>query len=268
MYKSFYGLTYDPFLKSIDAKEYFKSKDFGEALSRLEFLKNTKGFGLITGEPGVGKSFLLRYFVSTLNPNLFKPVYIPISTLTVMDFYRALCNGLGIIASHKKVNMFKQIQESIYTYYHSKNITPVIIVDEAQFLKNSVLDDLRIIFNFEMDSKDYAILILSGQTPFITQISRQPHEALRQRIMVNYYLKGLTKDETKEYIKSRLELAGCYEPIFTDNAYDLLYSSTNGSIRTLNSLVRMCLISGANEKLKSIDSEIVFTAQNELNIVA
>ena len=268
MFKSFYGLTSDPFLKSIETKEHFKSKDFNEALSRLEFLKNTKGFGLITGEPGVGKSFLLRYFVNSLNTNLFKPVYIPISTLTVMDFYRALCSGLGIIPSHKKVIMFKQIQESIYTYHQSKNITPVIIVDEAQFLKNSVLDDLRIIFNFEMDSKDYAILILSGQTPFITQISRQPHEALRQRIVVNYYLKGLTKDETKEYVKSILESCGCYEPIFTDSAYELLYSSSNGSIRTLNSLTRMCLISGANEKLKSIDSEVVFMAQNELNIVA
>jgi hypothetical protein len=68
----------------------------------------------------------------------------------------------------KKVQMFRQIQESIYTYYHSKNVTPVIIVDEAQFLKNSILDDLRIIFNFEMDSKDYSVLILAGQSPFLT----------------------------------------------------------------------------------------------------
>ena len=249
MFKAFYGLSYDPFLKSIETKDHFKSQDFNDALSRLEFLKSTKGFGLITGEPGVGKSFLLRYFVDSLNPNLFKPVYIPISTLTVMDFYRALCNGLGIIPAHKKVLMFKQIQESIYTYQHSKNITPVIIVDEAQFLTNSVLDDLRLIFNFEMDSKDYAILILSGQTPFITQISRQPHEALRQRIVVNFYLKGLTKDESKDYIKSRLGSAGCHEPIFTDSAYELLYSSTNGSVRTLNSLVRMCLISGRRSPL-------------------
>ncbi len=113
-----------------------------------------------------------------------------------------------------------------------------------------------------MDSKDYAILILSGQTPFISQISRQPpHEALRQRIVVNFHLTGLTKDETKEYIKSRLKLAGCFDQIFTDSAYELLYSSTNGSIRTLNSLVRMCLISGANEKLKSIDNELVFMAK-------
>ena len=105
---------------------------------------------------------------------------------------------------------FKQIQESIYTYHHMKNITPVIIVDEAQFLTNSVLDDLRLIFNFEIDSKDYAILVLAGQTPFITQLSRQAHEALRQRIVVNYCLHGLTKDETKEYVKSRLEKVGCF----------------------------------------------------------
>ena len=86
MYKAFYGLSGDPFLKSIETKEQFKFQGFTEAFSRLEFLKNTKGFGLITGEPGVGKSFLLRCFIDSLNPNLFKPVYIPISTLTVMDF--------------------------------------------------------------------------------------------------------------------------------------------------------------------------------------
>lgn len=91
------------------------------------------------------------------------------------------CNGLGVIPFHKKVGMFRQIQESIYMYRQCKNITPVIIIDEAQFLKNQVLDDLRIIFNFEMDSKDYAILILSGQIPFISQLSRQPHVIVNEK---------------------------------------------------------------------------------------
>ncbi len=266
MFKTFYGLSLDPFLKDLEVKNQFKSQDFSQALSRLEFLKNTGGFGLLTGEPGVGKSFLLRCFADTLNPNLFKRIYIPITTLTVMDFYRALCHGFGVAPDHKKILMFKQLQEAIYTSFHSKNITPVIIVDEAQFLKNSILDDLRIIFNFAMDSKDYAVLILAGQTPIVTQLSRQPHEALRQRILVNYCLKGLNKDETKEYILSRLKLADCHEPIFDEGAFDLLYSCTNGCLRPLNSLVRMCLVSGANQKLKSIDTEVVFQAQSELNI--
>ncbi|MEW9125240.1 MAG: hypothetical protein AB2421_21200 [Thermotaleaceae bacterium] len=144
----------------------------------------------------------------------------------------------------------------------------MIILDEAQFLKNSVLDDLRIIFNFDMDSKDYAILILSAQTPFISQISRQPHEALRQRIVINYCLRGFTKEETKDYILSRLAMAGCHEPIFTEDAYELLFSITNGYLRPLNALTRMSLIDGANHKFQSINSEAIFQAQTELNIIA
>ncbi|AJA46743.1 general secretion pathway protein A [Clostridium pasteurianum DSM 525 = ATCC 6013] len=266
MYKAFYGLTFDPFDKNLDLKYSFKSEDFSKAMNRLEFLKSVLGIGVITGEPGVGKSFLLRNFVDSLNPNLYKCVYIPISTLTVMDFYRALCDGLGIIHAQKKVTMFKQIQESIYTYSHSKNVIPVIIIDECQFLSNSILDDLRIIFNFHMDSKNYAMLILSGQPNFLLQLSRQVHEALRQRIIMNYCLKGLTHDECKPYITSMLKAAGCSEPIFTDDAFELIYSSTNGAIRPLNSLTRMCLISGANERLTSINSDTVYKSQSEIDL--
>lgn len=266
MYKAFYGLTFDPFDKSLDLKYNFKSQDFTQATSRLEFLKSILGIGVITGEPGVGKSFLLRNFVDSLNPNLYKCIYIPISTLTVMDFYRALCNGLGIMPAAKKVIMFKQIQESIYSYHQNKNITPVIIIDECQFLSNSILDDLRILFNFHIDSKSYAMLILAGQTNFLLQLSRQVHEALRQRIIMNYCLKGLTREECKPYITSLLKAAGCIEPIFAEDAFELLYSTTNGALRPLNSLTRMCLICGANEKLNSINAEVVYKAQNELDL--
>lgn len=92
MYKEFYGFTCEPFSKDINISTAFKSYDFNQAFSRLEYLKSIKGFGLITGEPGVGKSFLLRYFISNLNTNLYKTIYIPISTLTVNEFYIALCN--------------------------------------------------------------------------------------------------------------------------------------------------------------------------------
>ena len=95
MFKTYYGLTIDPFTKETETKHFYKSKEFKEALNRLE-LKSTKGIGLITGQPGAGKTSLLRYFESTLNSNLYKCVYIPLSTLTVMDFYKALCDGLGV----------------------------------------------------------------------------------------------------------------------------------------------------------------------------
>lgn len=268
MHRTFYGLTYEPFAKDIEVEHHFESRDFKEVINRLEFLKDTRGIGLLTGEPGMGKSFIVRYFLSTLNPNLYKSVYIPISTLTVPDFYRALCDGLGIAPAYKKIDMFKQIQEALYTYQTSKNITPVIVVDEAQFIKNSILDDLRMILNFDVDSKDCAILLLVGQTPFLTQLSRQHHEALRQRIMVNYYIKGLTKDETVEYVESRLKSAGFHEKLFTQSALELLFTVTNGSMRPINTLAKMCLISGANQKARSIDESIVYAAQSETSITS
>ena len=151
-----------------------------------------------------------------------------------MDFYRALCDGLGVEPANKKVTIFKQIQESIFNYATNKNITPIIILDEAQFLKNSVLDDLRIIFNFQMDSKDLAIIVLAGQTNFINQINRLSHESLRQRIIINYHLNGLERNEIKDYVTSRLSVAGCSEPLFSDDSYEILYSVTNGKLRSIN----------------------------------
>lgn len=267
MYKVFFGLTQDPFSKEIESKHFFKSHHFNQALSRLEFLKENKGFGLITGEPGTGKSSLLRHFKDSLNPNLFKCIYIPISTLTVLDFYRALCDGLGVEPANRKITLFKQIQESIFSYSINKNITPIIILDEAQFLKNSILDDLRIIFNFQMDSKDPAIILLTGQTNFINQISRSNHEAIRQRILINYQLEGLGKDEIKNYVTSRLSIAGCSEPIFNEDSYEVLYSSTKGNIRNINSIARMCLVSAALEGKRDISKEDVYKAFKEINVV-
>ncbi|MGL5718648.1 MAG: ExeA family protein, partial [Paraclostridium sp.] len=267
MYKAYFGFTSDPFSKEVENKNFYKSYQFNQALNRLDFLKQNKGFGLITGEPGAGKSSLLRYFKENLNPNLFKCVYIPLTTLTVMDFYRALCDGLGVEPACKKVTIFNQIQESIHNYSINKNITPVIIIDEVQFIKNSVLDDLRIIFNFKMDSKDLAIVILTGQTNFIHQINRSNHEALRQRIAISYNLEGLTCDEVKDYVTSRLRVAGYSEPIFADDCFELIHSMTNGHLREINSIARMCLVSAASKGVKSITKEDVFNAHNEVSII-
>jgi general secretion pathway protein A len=114
MCTAYYGMDFNPFPKEIDIKHHFKSSDYVQAASRLDYLKKAKGIGLFTGEPGCGKTFSLRCFSNSLNRNLYKVIYIPITTLTVNEFYRALCDGLGVIPTHKKVDLFKQIQESVY----------------------------------------------------------------------------------------------------------------------------------------------------------
>jgi type II secretory pathway predicted ATPase ExeA len=267
MFTTYYGMDFNPFSKEIDIKHHFRSNDFIQAYNRLEYLKQAKGIALISGEPGCGKSFSLKCFVSALNKNLFKTAYIPLTTLTVKEFYMALCDGLGIIPAYKKVDMFKQLQESINSYAN-KNITPVIIIDEVQFISNAILDDLRIILNFDMDTKNLCIVILSGQPKLVLQLNRQTHEALRQRIIVNYTFTGLSREETKEYIDSRFKACGVNDPILEENAYEFIFSSTNGYARKINNLITMGLICGAREKVRTLNAEHMLRAMNEMNITA
>ncbi len=266
MYTAFYGMEFNPFSKSIDTKKAFESDDFNQATARLNYLKEVKGFGLFTGLPGTGKSFTLRKFTECLNPNLYKVVYIPLSTLTVNDFYRALSYELGLEPAHKKIIMFNQIQERIRTLHESKNIVPIIILDEAQYLKNSILDDLKIIFNFNLDSKNYAALILSGQPILNSILQRQAHEALKQRIVINYTFGGLSKKEVSDYITSRMKLCGVSSPIFSEEAIELIATTCGGCTRKINLLVEKSLILGYQKKLLSIDSETIYTAQNDIEL--
>ncbi|MDF2701048.1 MAG: ATPase [Haloplasmataceae bacterium] len=266
MYKAFYGLELNPFDKSLDTKHHFKSADFKEAISRLDYIKQIRGIGLFSGTSGLGKTYALRHFTSTLNPSLYKVIYISLSTVSISEFYRSLCYGLGIEPSFRKVDMFKDIQEELITLMKDKKINPILIIDEAQYLKTEILNDLKILMNFDMDSKNYATCILVGQPTLTTILSKNIHEALRQRIVINYSFTGISKEELKEYIQSRLKIAGCNNEIYNNNAIEAIYGCCNGSIRKINNLLEKCLIIGTQQAKQIIDTEIVMGAQNEVEI--
>lgn len=268
MYKAFWGMEFNPFDKGISEKNFYSSDDFKQATARLEHLKNIKGIGLFTGFSGTGKTFSLRCFTAALNPNMYKVAYIPLSTVTVMEFYRSLAFALDLEPQSKKIDLFRSIQERIISLAKDKRITPLIILDECQYLKTEVLNDIKLLLNFDMDSKNYAILILTGQPTINSILSKQVHEALRQRIVINYNFMGITKAEMEGYISSRLSLCGCHEPIFNKNALESLYSCCNGSTRKLNSIIEKCLIIGAAQNVRTITTELVMTAQNETELTS
>jgi len=114
----------------------------------------------LVGEPGAGKTFMLRCFTEELNPSLFKPVYFPLSTGTVMDFYRGLVRGLGEEPLFRKVDLFEQLQQRTLSLYRDKKITPVFIMDEMHLATPKMLTDMGLLFNFNMDSLNPFVLIL------------------------------------------------------------------------------------------------------------
>jgi len=264
MYRAFYGLKCDPFDKGVEMSRIYESTDFKEFSSRMEYFRRVKGFALALGQPGSGKTTSARAFVSRLNPQLYRIVYLPLASLTVVDFYRHLAVGFGLVPRYRKVDLFHQIQEFIVNCHHQKNITPFVVIDEAQFLPNEVLHDLRMLFNFHMDSCNYAMVLLLAQTHFAAHLNLHIHEALRQRIVVHYEFTGLTKSEVEQYISSLLSSAGAQGPIFTQDALEAIAASSQGLPRKVNLIAEKALILGASLKAQAIDSEVIQKVQQDL----
>jgi len=258
-------MTYNPFSKSSGAF-CFESQDYKEATSRLKFLTANKGIGLFTGLPGFGKTFVLRSYLSSLNPSLFKVFYTPLSTITAMDFYRSLSLGLDISPAFRKVDMFRQIQDRIITLDKEKRLTPLIVLDECQYLNTAILNDLKIIFNFSMDSANHAVVILTGLPSLNNILVKQIHESIAQRITINYMFAGLSESEAISYILQGLRACGASDKIFQPAALASLYAASGGSIRKLNALLTNALIAGAQKKLDFIDTDAIMDSLNEFNI--
>ena len=122
-------------------------------------------------------------------------VYTSLSTVTVNEFYQNLAASLGVQPSYRKTKKFHIIQENINCLALDKRKTPVIVIDETNYIKNAVLNDLKILFNFEIDSQDRAVILLVGLPQLNNTLQLSIHEPLRQRIIMNYNIDGYYKEE-------------------------------------------------------------------------
>lgn len=259
----FYQLEQMPFTKQTRLKTLYPTEDTSEMLERLEYLKKTKGLAVFTGRSGTGKTSTLRQFVQSLNPALYKVIYLKMSSVSVTEFFRELAAEFGIEAGYRKADVFLQIQNEMEYYVTEKRCTPLIIIDEAQYLSQSILRDLVMLLNFDMDSKDCCILILAGLPQLNATLKRSANDSLRQRIMVNYNTKGITIEEAKKYVVGVLEECGCKDPVFSPEAIEAAVRLANGSVRDLNHLLNLSIIEGAEKEIRLIPADIISRAQAE-----
>lgn len=264
-YTARYGLEFNPFLKN--SKEILvETQEYKEVLFRLNYLLTTKGFGLLTGSAGRGKTTAVRNWASGLNTSLYKVVYSSLSTLTVNDFYRNLAAELGAQPAFRKTDNFKIIQGEINRLVLEKRQTPVIIIDEANYIGNAVLNDLKMLFNFEMDSKDRAVILLSGLPQLNSTLRLSIHEPFRQRIVMNYNLEGMTKAEGHSYVTAKLNGAGCTQTVFEENALEAILNAANGTPRMINKLCNASLLVGNSSNLNIITADVVMQAINDCEL--
>lgn len=263
MFRQYFGLKFNPFDKEISTDKLFASRDTRELDSRLKYMLDSRGICLIVGEPGSGKSTSLRKLIENLNRSLYKPCYLPLTTLTVKEFYQALASLLGETPAYKKYALFEQIQNCIHNLYYEQRITPVIIVDEVHMAPVSILDDLRALFNFKADSANPFVLILAGQPQIRNKLALNTCYPLRQRISVRYSMQGLTLEETSDYCNSRIKIAGCSNEVFLPSALAAIHTVSGGFPRTINNIAVASLMYCTERKMLSVDEEAVYQANIE-----
>lgn len=266
MYNDYYGLRCDPFDKSLKEDDHFESHDFREMVDRLNYLKNVRGIGLFTARSGMGKSYCLRCFAKQLNPNLGRMEYMCLSTVSVAEFYKVLCDILGVSDKGGKPGRFNAIKDQIYYLYKEKRAPLILAIDEAHHLNTAILNDIKMLMNFDYDSQNCFTLILCGEPHLNNTLCKPVHEALRQRIIVHYNFEGLTDGEVAEYIIHKIERAGGSRTIIDPAALAAIHGYSFGNPRTIDDIMRDAITIGSQTDRKVIDSETILAAVSNRNL--
>ena len=264
MYLTHFGLTHYPFERTLHSNELFTSSATREAHARLGHLVELRGIGLITGEVGSGKTTVCRQLGASLHPGLHRLFYVPLSTGNVMDMYKAIAWQLGLPVERNRAAAYRAIHTEVCRLAVECRIFPVLVIDEAQHLRNDVLEDLRLLTNYAMDSESRLCLLLVGLTELRRRLSMAVHESLAQRIVVRYHLGGLARDELPEYLDHRLRLAGTSLPLFEPAAVHALHQATHGLPRKVNRIAHYALSAAALAKARQITAEHVQSAVEEV----
>jgi type II secretory pathway predicted ATPase ExeA len=268
MFKNFYGFSKNPFDKQqILEKEGFVSRDHKAMLDRLNFLKNTRGIGLFTAEPGFGKTFALRCFAKSLDRNLFDLKYLCLSTVSTMEFYRQLCPALNLEPLFRKNEMFKSIQERLYYLYKEKRRPLLLALDEAHELNPAILKDLKMITNHDYDSLSCFAIILIGEPRLNYILDKPVHAALRQRIVIHYNFGGLSDSEVADYIHHKFSLAGAAHSILGEGTLPTIISHCRGNPRLIDNLMIEALTLGAQLNKQVLDTEVLMASINNLALL-
>jgi type II secretory pathway predicted ATPase ExeA len=263
MYRKVYGLTRHPFEKDIDPDKLFASQAADELEARLRYLLQLRGIGLVTGEVGSGKTSICRKVATSLNTGLYKIFYVPLTTGNVTDIYKSIAWEMGLTTERSLAALYRSIRHEVNRLCLDAKIRPVLVIDEAQYLRNEVLENLRLLTNYEMDSQNRLCMIFVGQAELRRRLSLSVHEPLAQRLVVRYHISGLARKELSLYLKHRLELAGTQMDLFEEPALEALFQATNGLPRKVNLLAHLSLNIAALKQAPTVTIEHIQLAVEE-----
>ena len=278
MYEKFYDFINTPFSRTIPSKYLYKGNDSDELIERLKYAAGKQLFAVVIGDSGTGKTTTLRRFFDETSEggDNYYPLYISDSKLTPRTFYKNLLEQLGFESKYHHASARRptaaggfyeakvlsneakrQLHKEIEIMKGLNGTRPVAVVDEAHLLSKEMLEEIRFLLNFKMDSQSPMALILSGQTELWDKLKRQSYAAIRQRIDIQCVLGRLDRAKTDEYILSQLEYAKTERELFTEAAIDEIFKVSGGIPRLINKACTESLMYGAQNRKTIIDDRMV-----------
>jgi len=255
-YLAHFGLRETPFSKEIaDAELWLPSSKQAVVDTLCEALEQRTSVALI-GEPGVGKTCVLRALRHRLPAQGFRLTYCHNATLGRRDFYRQLCLALGLKPSATAAAVFYAVTTHIDQLGHER-LHPVFLLDEAHLLHQDVLDHLHILLNYQWDSRALLSLVLVGLPELESRLSRRHNRSLYSRIHTRLRVDPLTPDDTAEYLRVRLARAGCDRELFSSDSVAMLHEAASGALRDLDRLATASLREAARRKKKLVERDIL-----------
>lgn len=251
-----WGLAETPFTKEITDAELWVPAAREAAIERLVHACHERGHAVLVGEPGVGKTCVLRALRHRLPEAGFRLTYCHNVTLGRRDFYRHVCLALGLSPKATAAAVFYAISTHI-AELGRENVHPVLLIDEAHLLHQDVLDHLHILANYEWDAKALLSIVLVGLPEIRQRLPLAKNRSLWSRIHTRISLDEASAGDTAEYIGYRLKRAGCEREVLNSDAIALLHEQAKGRLREIDRICTDALKLAARRKLRVIDRQLI-----------
>jgi general secretion pathway protein A len=262
--RAHFALHASPFTREIATRDRWAHPAFEQALSEILASVEQRFSSVLIAPAGTGKTLLLRTLCESLPQARYRLHQVHVTSLSKRDMYHEIAAALGIEPVGTYPGLVRRLQEHYRACSEQDGLRPTLIIDEAQDMRPEVLATLRILTNFDMDSRLILSLVLCGDSRLRPLLEQPALEPLRQRVAHFATLRPLDRAESAQYIEHRLAIAGGDPKLFEEQALDALFEITRGNLRAINHLCRKAMELAAQGGLKQIGPALIVSARQSL----
>ena len=269
LYQTHFGLSQAPFNITPDPTFLYLTVSHREGLAQLSYgIRARKGFVVLTGEVGTGKTTLIHALLNDLNGSVHTALIFS-AIVSPADLLRTVCEEFGLIEPKRPLQEMHDYLVSLNEFLlgsYRKGKNCALIIDESQNLSAEVLETIRLLSNFETSKEKLLQILLVGQPELAVRLNSPELRQFKQRVMLRHHLRALSLQECWEYVMHRLKVAGGDRSILAPSALETIYSYSGGIPRVINVLCDNALLMGYAIGRKEIDAEIIREVAEDVNI--